>query len=475
MRKPTITLCVALFNVVLFIAILGLKSENTYGQQNITHSIKLQNHIEKRKNYPKIIGSKKHHLFSKYKNIGKRKVLTNSKFSVRKGFDIKNVKKEKSFIKQGAIKFMIPINKKKIALLAPLSGDFSLDGSDIVSSVKFALHSSHIDGIELTVINEGSEHKIRKESIPMLSNVLPDIIIGPLLPEHVEAVAKFAVVHNTPVISLVDDEGMPNPVELKENNYGKLYRLGIARSNQAKAIVEYWYNRNNDTHYKRLLYAIVPDGPFQHIFSGFIEDFKKKNQDLSMVLFTYRANSADLENDTALLLKKIIFDLENKLQDGYVSQTLKTDIAIFIAGNEWQLKNIMYQVRINPLLRENNVQVIGAGYMLTTAIQQSSLGDAFIADISKYSKAFGDNFFHATHSIPSRIALVAYDGVLTAIEKMKSHHSANHKRTSLFIKGATGPLQINDDGSSFRYLSIYKMSSGKIDMVKYNARLDTKD
>jgi ABC-type branched-subunit amino acid transport system substrate-binding protein len=355
------------------------------------------------------------------------------------------------------------VNKLKIGLLAPFSGEYKNLGDSILLSTQMALEEINDKNIIIIPRDSGSNNKIQLiKSIDEIIDSGVKIIIGPMDSTHME---DLKIYKDVIFISLSNKE----PRILKN-----VISIGISLESQIKAIQSFIKKQN-----KTKTIIIYPKNEYEEFVDSKIKSMNLKNYKIFKYnpdpklltgeiekLTNYSQRKRNLESRKKILEKEdddkskielelleqqytlgnvnfdsiIIIDFGNSLKSVLASLVF-TDVddnkVLYTTVNQWFDKSIFY---------ENNVKNL---YFPSVNFQNF--------------KKYNNKFFKTFGIKPNEVTILAYDtlGLIYYVwKKNGSIDSINDFLIKDKIKGKIGTFQF-DNNQLIQELKIYKTEQNK--------------
>ena len=355
------------------------------------------------------------------------------------------------------------VNKLKIGLLAPFSGEYKNLGDSILLSTQMALEEINDKNIIIIPRDSGSNNKIQLiKSIDEIIDSGVKIIIGPMDSTHME---DLKIYKDVIFISLSNKE----PRILKN-----VISIGISLESQIKAIQSFIKKQN-----KTKTIIIYPKNEYEEFVDSKIKSMNLKNYKIFKYnpdpklltgeiekLTNYSQRKRNLESRKKILEKEdddkskielelleqqytlgnvnfdsiIIIDFGNSLKSVLASLVF-TDVddnkVLYTTVNQWFDKSIFY---------ENNVKNL---YFPSVNFQNF--------------KKYNNKFFKTFGIKPNEVTILAYDTLGLIYYVWKKNGSINSINDFLIkdkIKGKIGTFQF-DNNQLIQELKIYKTEQNK--------------
>lgn len=332
----------------------------------------------------------------------------------------------------------------KVAVLLPLSGEYSKFANQVLQGVKLALSS---DSIQLMVYDTvGSPLKASE----LCRNAVDDgaiAVLGPLLVKTTEAVAKTCDSYGVPFISFSKQAGISN---LGRN----IYQLGATSNSQVASLLRF---ANEKLRLKRygVLHPKTPSG--EQLASEF-----GKLMDLypGVVLATASYNSAEMDSIT-----RAVNAIEGAPVEAiFIADTLDSSFQVLqMISESALLKNTQL---MGPAYWDDAAAIKGFGQLVDGAIYSSIF---FYKSEASIVQDFIEAYFDIYSEDPELLAAQGYDAAMLIREvldlrtRAQSFSSDFNKLQN--YRGVTGRLSVKENGEIEREASIIRIKRGKLEQV----------
>ena len=353
------------------------------------------------------------------------------------------------------------VNKLKIGLLAPFSGEYKNLGDSILLSTQMALEEINDKNIIIIPRDSGSNNKIQLiKSIDEIIESGAKIIIGPMDSTHMEDLKKY---RDVIFISLSNKEPkiLKNVISIGISLESQIQAIQnfIKKQKKNKTIIIYPKNKYEDFVDSKIKsmnlknYKVFKYNPDPKLLTGEIEKLtnysqRKKNLEYRKKILEKKDDDKS-KKELELLEQKytlgdvsfdsiIIIDFGSSLKSVLASLVF-TDVddnkVLYTTVNQWFDKSIFY---------ENNVKHL---YFPSVNFEN------FKTYNTKFFKTFGVK--------PNEVTILAYDtlGLIYYVwKKNNGIESINDFLIKDKIKGKIGNFTFNN-GRVFQELKIYKIEN----------------
>jgi len=361
---------------------------------------------------------------------------------------------------------------RRIALVLPLTGQFSGLGNDLLDAATLALFDIGGDRLELVVADSQGTPAGAAGAVREVLAAGPDLIVGPLFAQEVRAAAPVAQGAGVPMITLSSDVTVAQP---------GVYLLGIAPELQVDRVVGHAASQGF------LRFAVLaPQSDFGHRMARAMEDAVALNggqvvqrsfynpdglgvEETVRELTRYKARQADLEAQIAELRLRgdeISLAAIERLQQVEAAGGVSFD-ALLVPESGALLREIaawLGHYGVNP----TQVRLMGlANWNDPTLLREPILKGSWFAMTppdrhtwftSRFEGAYGDR--------PAEVAALAYDAMALAAalssDGADGDFSARRITDWRGFAGVEGVFRFESDGTPERGLVVMELQPGGI-------------
>lgn len=333
-----------------------------------------------------------------------------------------------------------------IGVLLPLSGQYGQFGQRVKQGLELALEEAGVNNISFSFRDtQGSPEQAVMEYQTLVQNDRVSLVLGPLLAETSERVARESEREGVPIISLSKRKGLP---EIGPN----VFRFGATAENQVREIIAYAVGVLQ-VNSLAIVYPETGQGAeFREVFS---REIRKQGRELAGEFGYSELN----EENTDSLLQALS---QNGPQAIFFADELE---------NLWPLLQRLPQSSLRSAkllgtaLWDDPVAVRGVSSLLDGAAYVSPFFvQSTRPEISTFVEKFRDKFGKS----PDLLAAQGYDLGRIALELFQE---PTPQGRNLLIKkiemvdnrlGITGKLDINNAGDIQRRMSIIRLVKGEL-------------
>lgn len=332
----------------------------------------------------------------------------------------------------------------KVAVLLPLTGEYSKFANQVLQGVKLALASN---ATQLMVYDTAGDPVKAAEFCRKAVDDGAVAALGPLLVKTTEAVARTCDSYGVPFISFSKQTGISN---LGSN----IYQLGATSNSQVASLLRY---TNEKLRLKR--YGVLhPDNPSGQQLAAEFDKLMDLYPGVVLASASYTPGNIDS-------LTKAV----NVIEGAPVE-------AIFIADTLDSAFQALQMISQSPLLK--NTQLIGPAYWDdATAIKGfGQLVDGAIYSSIFFSKSdqsnvqdFIEAYFDIYAEDPELLAAQGYDAAMLVKQVLDSRTRGRSFSSDLNklqnYRGVTGRLSVKENGEVGREASVIRIKRGKLKEV----------
>ena len=309
---------------------------------------------------------------------------------------------------------------RRIALVLPLSGQYSGIGADLLDAATLALFDIGGERMELAVADSQGTPEGAANAVRQVLAAQPDLIVGPLFAQEVTAAAPIAEQAGIPMIALSSDLTVARP---------GVYLLGIAPEQQIDRVVAHAAQQGF------LRFAVLaPQNAFGRRMAGAMERAVAQSggqvvqrafynpdglgiEDTVRELTRYKARQADLEAQIAELRLRgdeVSLAAIARLEEMEAAGTVSFD-ALLIPESGSLLRELsawLGYYDVNP----NQVRLLGlASWNDPSLLREPVLRGAWYAMTPQDRMGWFNGRFEAAYgSTPPAVAALAYDAMALA-------------------------------------------------------------
>ncbi len=325
--------------------------------------------------------------------------------------------------------------KSKVAILLPLTGEFSNVGQNMLNAAEMAIFdvSSDNDNIALAPYDtKGSE----QGAILAIEKALAEnaaIILGPVFRHTTRAIIPIARKENVNVISFSNDISL--------HNRG-IYLLGFLPSEQINRVVEY-ATKQGIVNFS----SLIPDNLYGKTVEKSFRNSLLKENIIPKDIGWYKR----VDKNLTWTIKRIAEGNQSLLQS--------TEEALLIPEGGSVLSSITNRLS-RKSIRDKKFRILGSGNWESSEIENEKrlIGSWFAASPPAKRKLFENNFLKTFDYKPVRIASLAYDAIALAsliADKNFKKESITDRRG--FV-GINGLFRFTKNGVTERNLSIIEIT-----------------
>lgn len=333
----------------------------------------------------------------------------------------------------------------KVAVLLPLSGEYSKFANQVLQGIKLALAS---DSIELMLYDTAGDPAKAAEACRKAVDDGAVVALGPLLVKTTEAVVKTCDSYGMPFISFSKQSGIP---DLGRN----IYRLGATVESQVASLLRY---ANRDLRLKRfgILHPKNPSG--EQLASEFT---KRVDLSTAVVLATASYVPGDMDSIT-----QAVNAIEGAPVEAiFVADTLDSGFqALQMISESALLKNTQL---IGPAYWDDETAMKGFAQLVDGAIYSSIF---FVKSEEDRVRDFIEAYYDLYAQDPELLAAQGYDVAMMVREVLNLRTRAQSFSSDFNelqdYKGVTGELSVKENGEIEREASIIRVKRrGKLEEV----------
>lgn len=321
------------------------------------------------------------------------------------------------------------VNKNKIGLLLPLSGQHRAVGQALLNAAQLAVFDYAASDFELLPRDTGDS---AEGAVTAMRDALASgakLIIGPLFAPAVTAIRPLAEHAQTPVLALSNDA---------KTGGGSIYMMGLSPADQVTHGVRYAAGEG-----MRHFAALVPQNAYGKVAEqAFVAAVKAVDGKLGAI--ERYQNSANV----AASLQKIV-------------AALPEGGALLIADGGTDLRTIAAQFQSGGV-DTKKIQLLGTGLWDEVDLGRSapSLIDGwYAAPNPSLRRSFANSYRNTYGSEPPRIASIAYDATAFAAQVSRAEGlDLRSFRAGATFAGIDGTLRLTPQHTAERNLSVMKVT-----------------
>lgn len=359
---------------------------------------------------------------------------------------------------------------RRIALVLPLSGQFSGLGNDLLDAATLAMFDIGSDRLELVVADSRGTPDGAAQAVREILAAGPDLIVGPLFSQEANAAAPVAQSANIPMITLSSDVTVARP---------GVYLLGIAPELQVDRVVAHAASQGF------LRFAVLaPQNDFGRRMARAMEDAVALNggqvvqrafynpdglgiEETVRELTRYKARQADLEAQIAELRLRgdeVSLAAIERLQQVETAGGVSFD-AVLIPESGALLREIaawLGHYDVNP----TQVRLLGLANWNDPGLQREPIlkGAWFAMTPPDRHQWFANRFESAYADRPSEVAALAYDAMALAAALSSGSDGGDFSERRITdwrgFAGVEGVFRFDGDGTPERGLVVMEIQPG---------------
>ena len=351
--------------------------------------------------------------------------------------------------------------KIKIGLLAPLTGDNSVLGNQIVKAVQLALKEINTDQIEIFPRDTKSDPNIALRSAIELQQNGISLVIGPIF---YKSLTYLNQVNDVTFLSLTN-----KTLDLPKN----VISSGINSASQINAIKKF-------VKLKKIQKSIflIPNSNYdleieKGIKSSKIKVFKKHHYDIEPTKLTqqiekitnYKRRKQNLEDEIKRVENSDLIDKERqleKLKKKYTIGNVNFD-SVIIADFDESLKSVITSLLYTDVSPKNKYIITFNQWFDESLQKETTLQPIYYPSINKKSlDDFKKKFFKEFNQDTNHLSLLSYDlvGLVYYLSLNNNFTEINKSfRLKSSFKGKIGIFDIEDNKINHR-LNFYQVDKG---------------
>lgn len=358
----------------------------------------------------------------------------------------------------------------KVGVLAPLTGEYSNYGDNMLRGINLALRYSFIQGrLELVVKDtEGDPLKAASLARELFEDEDMVFIIGPLRSESTMGVGKAAGEAKIPLISPT----------ASQNGIGGLsefvFQLSPSNQTKGKSLAEFLVKE------KRLMDFVIfvsEDQDAGELVQSFQEEAKRSGAKIVASEY-FSKETADfrrsLKRIKKILLEIPVSDYLSKEEELLKEIPVKLDGFFILAGKEQMLKILPQISFLNIHATVIGMEACADREVLNLAknLHQELIfsSDAYRFEDDHTQKSFLALYHNEYNEEPDRVAALSFDSMNLLISVLEKGitNTENMKASLLGVKdldGASGGIGFNQQGENQR-IPIYGCRGGKVERLR---------
>lgn len=329
----------------------------------------------------------------------------------------------------------------KVALLIPLSGDYTELGKSLLDAAVLAIYDKYsalaphdiAAKIELLPEDTGDSVEGAEKAAQDSMQAGATLILGPVFSKQVAVVAGSARHKNIPVITFSNNMAVAGD---------GVYLFGFIPEQQVVRIVQYSLSHNISN-----IAALVPSNPYgAAIVKQLSAEIRKHNGRVHPIEY-YSEDMSSLDNNVGRLAR-------------FLQEESGKGQALFIAEGGDKLKTLTETLNANGI-NASNVQLLGTGLWDDPNLTKipGLAGGWFASSPPEKYRAFEQHFMSVYSYKPERRASLSYDAVALVVNlALTSAGTGFPKDLIIDQAGYNGPangiFRFHDDGSIDRGLSV---------------------
>lgn len=326
--------------------------------------------------------------------------------------------------------------RHRIALLVPMSGTNSDVGQSIANAATMALLDTNAQNLRVTTYDTSSGAAQAARQAVADGNKL---ILGPLLSDHIPAVANAARSAKIPVISFSNDETAAA---------SNVFIMGNLPSQSVGRVFDYARSRGVDS-----FAALVPRGEYGKRASAALMSSARDSGTAVVAMETYdRSNSS-------------VTSAARRLRD-------KGGYGAVLIADGGRIASLAAPV-LAPTNATGNPHVLGTELWSGESVvaNTSALRGAWFAAVSDTRfKQFSNSYRSRFGSQPYRIATLGYDAVLLTLRVARDWRPGSNLPVSELINsagflGLDGPFRFKRSGVIERALEVREVRANGVNVV----------
>lgn len=359
---------------------------------------------------------------------------------------------------------------RRVALVLPLSGQFSGLGHDLLDAATLALFDIGGERLELVVADSKGTPEGAAQAVREVMVAGPDLIVGPLFSQEANAAAPVAQGANVPMITLSSDITVARP---------GVYLLGIAPELQVDRVVAHAAGQGF------LRFAVLaPQSEFGRRMARAMEDAVAQRggqvvqrafynpdglgiEETVRELTRYKARQADLEAQIAELRLRgdeVSLAAIERLQQVEAAGGVSFD-ALLIPESGALMREIaawLGHYGVNP----TQVRLLGLANWNDPSLQREPIlkGAWFAMTPPDRQRWFADRFQGAYAGSPSQVAALGYDAMALAAALSSGSEGGDFSRRAITdwrgFAGVEGVFRFDGDGRPERGLVVMEIQPG---------------
>lgn len=335
--------------------------------------------------------------------------------------------------------------KAKIALLVPLSGQYSNIGNAMKNAAELALFDiSSADLVLLPFDTAGTENGA-KEAVTKAIDANVDIVLGPVFRHTTKAAASLAKERGVNVISFSNDKAL-----LEDS----VFLLSFDPAEQIERVVDYAHSRGINE-----FSALAPDNTYGiTTIKELTESLKRKHLPFKKIEW-YLTTDANLSKS----IQRI-----TRLPAGTTDSPEKSEGLLVPEGGRVLLSIVSRLYRKG--VSSKRYRLLGSGEWDEQAITKEPklAGGWFATSPPEQRNIFEKNFRNVFGYKPVRIASLAYDGIALAAFLVKED---NFSRKAILNKrgfvGVNGIFRFRENGVAERALAVIEITEESFRIIDH--------
>jgi ABC-type branched-subunit amino acid transport system substrate-binding protein len=359
---------------------------------------------------------------------------------------------------------------RRIALILPLSGQYSGVGNNLLDAASLALFDIGGDRMELIVADTKGTPEGAATAVRQALAGAPDLIVGPLFAQEVTAASPIAEQAGIPMIALSSDLTVARP---------GVYLLGIAPEQQIERVVSHAAQQG----YLRFA-VLAPQNAFGRRMAGAMEQAVAQSggqvvqrafynpdglgiEETVRELTRYKARQADLEAQIAELRLRgdeVSLATIARLEEMEAAGTVSFD-ALLIPESGSLLRELsawLGYYDVNP----NEVRLLGlANWNDPSLLREPVLRGAWYAMTPQDRMAWFNSRFEAAYgTTPPPVAALAYDAMALAAGLARNTEQGEFSQAAVTdwrgFSGIEGVFRFQADGEPERGMVVMEIQPG---------------
>ena len=335
-------------------------------------------------------------------------------------------------------------DKKVVALLLPLSGNFASLGQAMQDAAQMALYDTNSTDIVLQPLDTGNDSFVATKAAQKAADNNAKLMIGPIFSATTQAVAPIAKEHHINVISLSNDKSLAG---------NGVYLLGFLPSQQIQRVTEYATSRGIQN-----FAAIVPNDAYGTVAADTFQQVVASRGG-TVNRTEYYVNNPQLK----LSLERITSSVMGSMPQAEGP----TPNAMLIPDGEPALTKIASYV--NPE-GSKHTQLLGSGQWDNAQIfSNPALQGGWFAGAEPERRHAFEQRFQATFGYAApRLASLAYDAVALAATLAKAN-AEDFSDVAITnprgFAGIDGVFRLQNNGLPERGLAVLQIEDGSVRVI----------